>query len=73
MLELVDQLLEVLISMFMAIVLQGTCGLESKLIKSNQNNVFTNSLLNTTIQDGNMRERSNSYFDCCCLFLFYIP
>jgi len=64
-LEMLDQPFGMLISMSMFMLLWAG-GLDSKL-RFKEKYVFAKSLLGTTIQDGNMRERSNT--DLCYLFL----
>ena len=53
-----DQPLKVLISMFIFILLWFVRVNSILILKGN--NVFTNSLLDTIIQDGGMKERSNT-------------
>jgi len=65
-LELINWPLEVLMSMFVAILL-WTCKLEGKL-KTKRKFIFTNSLLGVTIQNGSIRERS----DVNLLYLLYL-
>jgi len=60
-LEILDQPLGVLISMFMFMLL-WIGGLDSKL-RFKGRDIFVNSLLDTTIQDGGMRERSNMAYE----------
>ena len=59
-LDTLDWSFGVSISMFVFILLWAS-GLNSRLFL-NKENIFANSLLGATIQDGGIRERSNSYY-----------